>query len=257
MSCEKSPNESVARRAVELHQRGFTKAAIDILEVELQDHPNRGNLWQLRAELLHHQGRFDLALENLEHALLLVPLQTKGHLLLADCHRRLGHDELATHIYLELAEHTGLEDNDLWQLLRGLAATGNWRQAAEVCRREVQQKPDDDRLLFCLAQSLVRLRQPAERVVPLLRRAIHLAPCNCRYRVVLVLQLLKHHRDQEAYDELRQITATDVDSICCRGCLHRLLQLALSQGDADRAEALARHLAEVNEDQSHHEEDLP
>ena len=258
MACEKSRPDSVIQRARELHQRGFTKAAIDILEVELQGRPNEGILWHLRATLLYGLGRFVEALADIEQAMMLIPLDSRGHLLLADCHRKLGHQEMAIHTYTELANHrAGMSEEDLLRLLRGLAATGCWKQAAQVCRQEVEVHPDDDRMLFCLAQSLVRLSQPADTVLPLLRRAIQLAPAVCRYRVVLVLQLIKHNRTREAYQELTNITAMDIDSICCRGCLHRLLQLALAHGDADRAETFARQLAGMTGQSGHTEEDLP
>ena len=243
-TCRNSKCCSAAcRRAIELFERGFTRGAIDILEVELAKSPHNGHLWRLRAVLLHQGGQLLEALDNIERAQLLVPLDHYGQLILADGLCEVGRDALAADTYHTLAKQPGLDLVVLNGLYAGFAKLGHWRDAARVCRLALEQTPDDDTLLFALARSLMQLEQPADAIVPLLRRAVQLAPTVQSYRVALVVQLVKQRRCDEAYTQLRMLPAAAIDSVCCHGCLRRLIALAIEFGDGPRASAFAAQLA--------------
>lgn len=100
MDCQKTPGDrSAYHRATQLHRRGFTKGAVDVLEVELFRSPDDGLLWRLRAQLLYELKRYDEALVNVEHAQLLTPLDVCDRLVLADCLHRVDKVELARGVY--------------------------------------------------------------------------------------------------------------------------------------------------------------
>lgn len=244
MNCEKSASiESAQRRASDLHRSGFLKGAIDVLEVELAHSPDEGTLWQFRAELLHQAGDFALALDNIERAQMLVPLSNQGQRVLAECYAKLGHKELAITAYQLLATQPQLDTTLAIEVQRALGALGQWREAAKVCRRVLDESPDDDRALFALARALLQLGQPSEAAVPLLRRAVYLAPHVEQYRIALVIQLVDQRRCDDAYAELVLLPVGELKHVCCKGCLRRLLELAVLHGDAPRAAIFASQLA--------------
>ncbi|WP_442482752.1 tetratricopeptide repeat protein [Aeoliella sp. SH292] len=248
MDCEKSsqPNSAV-ERATNLAGHGFLKGAIDVLEVELARAPDDGKAWQLRGELLHQAGDFATALDNMERAQLLVPLTQRGQLVLADCYARCGHKEPAKFAYELLAGEAELDATVAIQVQQGLGSLGEWREAAKLCRRVLEQTPDDDQALFALARALLQLGQPSETAVPLLRRAVYLAPHVEQYRVALVTQLVDQGRCDEAYAELELLPVGELKHVCCKGCLRRLLELAVLHGDSGRAAAFAAQLAKFAE----------
>lgn len=241
---------SLAERAAELHRLGFTRGAIDILEVELRHSPEDGHLWQLRALLLHDAGRWSEALDNIERAQLLIPLHHQGQFVLADGLREAGRTALALDLYRQLAAAPDLPAELLQPLYHGFACLGAWHAAAVVCRRALKLYPEDDRICFALAQAMMELRQPTEIVTALLRRAVQLAPEAARYRVSLVLHLLAAGSDEEAYAELARVPVERLDAICCRCCVAKLLQLACDHGDAARATCLAWQLAQRGSEHS-------
>jgi tetratricopeptide (TPR) repeat protein len=248
MDCEKSsqPNSAI-QRVIDLAQRGFAKGAIDVLKVELASSPDDGELWHLRAELLHRASKFAEALDNIERAQLLVPLTHQGQLVLADCYAQCGHRELALTAYQLLAEQSPLDAAVAMKMQYGLGSLGEWREAAKICRRVLEQTPDDDQALFALARALLQLGQPSETVVPLLRRAVYLGPQIEQYRIALVTQLVDQGRCDDAYAELELLPVGELKHVCCKGCLRRLLELAVLHGDAARAAVFASQLAKFAE----------
>lgn len=248
MDCEKSSAaESAIHRAQDLAGRGFLKGAIDVLEVELAKSPDLGKAWELRGELLHQAGDFAAALDNIERAQLLVPLTPMGQLVLADSYARCGHKEPARLAYELLAGEAELGTSVAMKVQQGLGSLGEWRAAAKLCRRVLEQTPDDDHALFALARALLRLGQPSETVVPLLRRAVYLAPHIEQYRIALVTQLVEQGRCNDAYAELRLLPVGELKHVCCKGCLRRLLELAVLHADSPRAAVLAAQLAKFTE----------
>lgn len=241
MNCQNSID--VRRRAAEMFANGFHRGAIDVLEVATRQAPDDGSLWCARAKMLHGVGRRVEALDNIERAQLLVPLDCCGRLILADGLREVGRETLAADAYLALAEEENLDGNILVGLYDGFAHLEMWRKAAQVSRSAVIETPDDDAAIFNLARALIALEQPAESVVPLLRRAVQLAPKSESYRLALVVQLLRQRSCDEAYDELRVLSKSSITSICCRGCGRRLLALAIEYGDRERAALIATQLA--------------
>jgi tetratricopeptide (TPR) repeat protein len=99
---EQATQQDAARRATELFQRGFPRAAIDVLEAELARQPEEGALWRLRAVLLQREGRQAEAFDNIQRALALVPLGYEGLLVLAAGYVRHGHRASAASLLADL-----------------------------------------------------------------------------------------------------------------------------------------------------------
>jgi hemin uptake protein HemP len=103
-----STSVSAARRAQELYELGFAKAAIDVLEVALQDDALEGRLWGLRAVLLAREGRHDEAFANVQEAMTLAPLGHEELLILAARYARGGTQDVCRRHLLATARRSGV-----------------------------------------------------------------------------------------------------------------------------------------------------
>lgn len=234
------------QRARELEERGFRRAAIDVLEAELAQAPELGELWQKRAILLDREGRTAEAFDNIQRALVLSPLSVDGWLVLAQGYRRHGHRPSASSVYIDLAN--GDLSPDTWLAVHdGLSSVGRWYAALSLCRRMAQQRPDDDAVYFAMAHTLARLGRPPELSINVLRKAIGLNPAEPRYRASLAIQLLRIDRDEEAYACIAEMPLAAVESLSCRCCLQKILQLCIDSGDAARAAIVAGRLAKLKD----------
>ena len=240
---EPATHEDAARRAIELYDRGFAKAAIDILEAELARFPDEGKLWRLRAVLLQREGRRDEAFDNIQRALVLVPLGYEGLLVLADGYARRGDRAAAGGILSDLAMD-GSFPAELWEpLYSGMASIGRWQAALAVCRRAGRLRPEDDAICFAASTALVKLGRPPQLALAMLRRAIGLNPSEPRYRVSLAMLLARLGDFEAGYRTFVELSRDEVESIDCRCCLQKALQLCIERGDADRSSWLAARLA--------------
>ncbi len=233
----------VTRRAESLLKHGFPRAAIDVLEVALREEPEAGALWRQRAVLLQREGRPYEAFDNVQRAMMLVPLGHEAMLVLADGYARGGRRVSAADIYSELATDESFP-GELWEpLYAGLCTVKRWQAAMGFCRRMVRERSDDDRVYFAMAHGLGRLGRPPELSLNMIRRAIDLNPCEPRYRVSLAVQLLRMGRADDAYRAIVEISIEALATLSCRCCLHKALQLCIDRGDCLRAATIASQLA--------------
>lgn len=242
---ESTASHSALQRARELEQRGFCRGAIDVLEAELARTPEDGPLWLQRAVYLQRDGRLDEAYDNIQRALVLAPLSIEGWVVLAEGYRRHERPAAAASVYLDLAERELTAET--WQAVHdGLAALGRWSAALAVCRRAAKQRPEDDAVYFAMAHTLARMGRPPELSVNVLRKAICLNPTEPRYRASLAIQLLRLGRHDEAYAGVAAMTPQTLQSMTCRCCIQKIMQLCIARGDAPRSAALAGRLARLS-----------
>lgn len=240
---EPATQQDAVRRAIELYDRGFARAAIDVLEAELARFPDDGKLWRLRALLLQREGRREEAFDNIQRALILFPLGYEGMLVLADGYARQG-DRLAAGGILSDLAVDGCFPAELWEpLYNGMASIGRWQAALAICRRASRQRPEDDSIYFAASNALVRLGRPPQLALAMLRRAIGLNPSEPRYRISLAMLLARMGDVEAGYRTFVELSREEVESIDCRCCLHKALQLCIDRGDESRSSWLATRLA--------------
>lgn len=243
---EPAIQQDAARRANDLYERGFSRAAIDVLEAELSRQPDHGVLWRLRGVMLQREGRLDEAFDNIQRALALVPLGYEGLLVLADGYLRQGRRAAAGSLLADLASDSQFPA-ELWEsLYNGLCAMERWQAALAVCRRASHLRPDDDAICFAAANTLTRLGRPPQLALAMLRRAIGLNPAEPRYRVWLAMQLARMGQLEDAYRTFCELKRDEVEGISCRCCLQKALQLCIERGDAGRSAWLAGRLATMS-----------
>ena len=244
---EQATHQDAARRATELFQRGFPRAAIDVLEADLARQPEEGALWRLRAVLLQREGRQAEAFDNIQRALALAPLGYEGLLVLAAGYVRNGHRASAASLLADLTADPEFPA-ELWEsLYNGLCSLERWQAALAVCRRAGRLRPDDDAICFAAANTLARLGRPPQLSLAMLQRAIGLNPAEPRYRVSLAMQLARMGQLDDAYRTFTELTRAEIEGINCRCCLHKALQFCIERGDVVRSSWLAGRLAALSQ----------
>jgi Flp pilus assembly protein TadD len=234
------------RRATHLYERGFARAAIDVLEAELRRFPDEGALWRVRGVILQREGRLDEAFDNIQRALALVPVGCEGLLVLASGYLRQGRRAAASSLISDLASDPAFPA-ELWEPLYDLlCALERWQTALVLCRRAARLRPDDDAVCFAAANTLSRLGRPPQLSLAMLRRAIALNPAEPRYRIALAMQLVRMGDADAGYGAFCELARRDVERVGCRCCLQKVLQLCIGQGDAERAAWLAGRLAALS-----------
>ena len=237
---------SICQRVSKLLGKGFVRPALDILDVELNERPDQGELWQLRATILHSQANWQEALESIETASALIPLSLGGELVLADCYSQTGKHELALVGYRHLLFRQPLPMHFYAELYAGFRRAGNPALALKVCRKAVDVCPDNDEAYFGMAHCMSELAFPPRQIINILRKVVELAPDNPRYRVSLAIQLLLTKRREEGYRVLTGGKCDIFEAVVCTRVARQLLELCAWAGDEQRCSQLGALLAKFN-----------
>ncbi|HEX4612129.1 MAG TPA: hypothetical protein VH092_28295, partial [Urbifossiella sp.] len=193
----------------------------------------------------YHLGEPFAALDRLEAAAAVAPLDPQSRLALADLYARMGKPSAARVALRFLAEPGRCPVPLLPDLARLLGRVGAYRAALRVCRRLIAARPWYHPAHYGAAFYLLKLNRPAGRVVRHLRAAAELAPRAVPYRVALAGALAAAGRPGAACRVIRGIPAA---AIGCASCLRRLLDLAEAAGDARLTARLRDRLRAVTPD---------
>jgi hypothetical protein len=157
----------------------------------------------------------------------------------------LGQRELARQLYQHLAELSKVPTHLLSQIASGLGRLGEIHQALQVCRKAALRQPECDAPLFAMAYYMGRLRYPLEIILPVLDRAISLAPDCILYRVSKAMLLERNGQRAEAFAAVRALDVNDLSALRCGRCLARLCNLYDEAGDNARTEACRTAMARM------------
>ena len=196
---DESKQRTACQRATKLFKSGFTRPALDVVELGLAANPERGDLWLLRATILHSEARWADALVAMETASTLIPLTVGGELVLADCYSHIGKHELALTSYKYLLARQTLPVDFYAALYAGFKRAGKFDLAMSACRKAIELAPDNDEAYFGMAHSMSALAYPPRQITTVLRRAVDLSPDKPQYRISLALQLSLTKRRGQAY----------------------------------------------------------
>ncbi|HEY1190835.1 MAG TPA: hypothetical protein VGE74_24605 [Gemmata sp.] len=188
-------------------------------------HPGLLQVYGLSA---HQLGAPPVALEALETASLVAPLDPLAQLTLAELYVRSGRRRSAAAVLRFLVEPGRCPTPLLADLARALGAFGAYRSAFQVCRRLARLRSWYHPAHYGMAYYLAKLKRPAARVVRHLRTAHALAPNAVMYRVALAGALVTAGSPAEACDLVRPLFA---GAVSCPGCLERLRGAAEAIGD--------------------------
>ncbi|MEM9149656.1 MAG: hypothetical protein AAGB19_04300, partial [Cyanobacteria bacterium P01_F01_bin.3] len=238
------PNTS-CERAAKLFKSGFNRPALDVLEVQLNETPDAGELWLLRATILHAEARWADALHAIETASMLMPLTLGGELVLADCYSHLDKHELGVASYEHLLAQPTLPVDYYAGLYAGFKRAGKFEQAMASCRKAIELVPDNDEAYFGMAHCMSSLAYPPRQITTILRKALELSPDKPHYRISLALQLMLTKRRSQAYEVLSQREPEMLDTLTCHCMTRQLLDLCAWAGDQERCSRLGEILARL------------
>ncbi len=231
-----TPADCLFRWACDAFDLGNYPAALGLARKGLVRDPDHPGLLQLCGLAAYHLGEPFAALDRLEAAAAIAPLDPQSRLAIADLYARMGKPGAARVALRFLAEPGRCPLPLLPDLARLLGKVGAYRAAFRVCRRLVAARPWYHPAHFGAAFYLSKLRRPADRILRHLRAAVRLAPQALPYRVALAEALVTVGRLQAACRVIRALPA----DAGCPCCLTRLRGTAEAAGDA----ALAADLDE-------------
>ncbi|MCH2595172.1 MAG: tetratricopeptide repeat protein [Pirellulales bacterium] len=243
---ERQP-KTACQRATKLFKSGFTQPALDVIELELRDRPDQGELWLLRATILHCEGRWPEALNAIETASTLMPLTVGGELVLADCYSHLGKHELALVSYEHLLSRQTLPVDYYAGLYAGFKRADKYELAMSACRMAIELLPENDEAYFGMAHCMSALAYPPRQITTVLRKAVELSPDKPQYRISLSLQLSLTKRRSQAYEVLSKREPEILESLSCNCMARQLLELCAWAGDQERCSRLGAVLARLGQ----------
>lgn len=219
--------------AIGLYERGFVRAALGTLARGVDQFPDAARLWEMQGILLHREQDFAGAEFALEAATMLAPLSVAGEYALAACYLKSCHFSAAGAIYEHLLNRRHVPTARLSELAAGLARCGMLHQALTACRQAAELEPDSEEAIYGMAHYMSRLAYPAEQIIPLLQKAVDLAPHESLYRLALIGWLARTGCFRQAYRHLKAIPPERLQAIECACCLNRLIQIGREAEDLE------------------------
>lgn len=235
-------NQGALNRAQSLLQSGRYRSARAVLRVALRIRPDEGELWLLKAIAHHAEGQFFEALHDAETALSLIPFQSSGWLVLADCYAHTAKKELALGVYQHLLAN-GPHPTDFYAgLYAGFRRCGRNDLALCACKKAFEVDPNNHEAMFGMAHCMAQLGHESEAIARVLETAVQLAPDKPVYRVSLAVQLVRIEQAEDAYEQLAAISHADLERVACCCTARLLCALCLRADDQQRAKVLCKVL---------------
>ena len=171
----------------------------------------------------------------LETAQVLTPLCAEAELALADCYITAGDEKHA----VMLLKNAGLRsDSPCGLRLRAaerIGRIGGQRLGWMICRKAVQDFPDEPQAWFGLSYFLGRVGSPFPQIESAAMQAIDLAPDVVCYRTSLASALFQLDRAADAYRLVRHFEPAQINEVACDCCVERLRLIFESTDDWQRA----------------------
>ncbi|MEM7475986.1 MAG: hypothetical protein AAF483_13415 [Planctomycetota bacterium] len=219
---ESEREELLIRIAEFLCSCDWDSAYETILEA-LDEQPDSGAAWELRALLESYLGNQHAAVASMEHASLLIPLQPLASRCLALDYVAIGKTELGVELLISLAQihqnpiFVRRISNDLLRLDQSAAALNVLAYALDLS--------DSAILWHELSTTLMHLGRPSFKALDAARRAISLSPSVASYRVTAARLLIGMDRTEDAFQIVRPISSSSLKKLECSCCLWRLIHI--------------------------------
>lgn len=192
------------------------------LERKLAENSVDGVMHQAVGLAFTDLGLFRRARPVLETAQALTPLCAEAEVALADCCIAMGDGKHA----VVLLKNAGLRSDSPCALrLRAaerIGRIGGQRLGWMICRKAVQDFPDEPQAWFDLSYFLGRVGSPFPQIESAAMRAIDLAPDVVCYRTSLASALFQLDRAADAYRLVRHFESAQINGVACDCCVERL-----------------------------------
>lgn len=222
---------------------GDFAAALELSREGLSRDEHHAGLLRAYGLASYHLGEPLDALEGLEGASLIAPLDPLAQLALADVYTRVDKPRSARAMLRFLAEPGRCPVPLLSDVARLLGKVGADRAALRVCRRLAKARPWYHPAHFGAAHYAAKLGRPRGRVARHLRAAFESAPHIPTYRLALAGVLAEAARPEEACELVRDLPA---EAFACPACLGRLQGAAEDAGEIELAMRLRDRRRELS-----------
>lgn len=228
--------------ALQYLQCGEAQQAIAALQHAVARTPGHGRLWQLLGIAQWEIGAVEASVASLETAMTLVPLRPEASLALALGYEVQQKHESSSGLLVALTQQDGLPTQLMEPLARALGRARKPELAYSVCRRASRAQPGEVAPLVGMVFYMRQTAASDEAVLPLLLRALGLAPEDFGVRM-LAAQCL--HQCGLSDDAAQVLRAADYVSSGCPTCLAAMQEIFAEAGDALAVERVGDRLAAI------------
>lgn len=221
-------------RAKRLYDDWNYAASFQVVKRGLQSYPEAGSLWELKGLSHYACEDWEIAIDSLERASILIPLGPSARVCLGLAYAKQDEVESAKSLLELLIEDEQLPSSLLLQVAVGLDSIDCPHLAMAACRRVSENDPLLPQSFYDLSYYSARCGFPASTTEALARQAIFLDPRNVGYRVGLCGFLIKQSRWHDAHEVIDVLSDNQIDEIDCRCCLERIAELFQSVRDHRR-----------------------
>ncbi|QDT04957.1 Tetratricopeptide repeat protein [Rubripirellula lacrimiformis] len=222
---------------------GRYRHAAQFAQYAIAQNPDSAAAWQMLGKSLMQVSDYIGAIDALEHASLLQPLDNADRISLAIAYGAIGRTSLSRDLLMAVATSDRIETLDLLQIATGLEAIDEPRLAMEACRQAGQLSPDSAEVHYQMGHYAQQCGHPVNVGEALIRHAIGLDPDNVHYRIGLSSMLIRLGRKFEAVAVIDRIIPAKLDQVTCLCCLKRIANLFFDCDDLERAKQCAERIA--------------
>lgn len=233
---------AIEELAVDYLLQGEPALALAELSAVVDAAPDEGRLWELLGIGHWEIGQVRESIAALETAMTLVPLGPEATLALGLGYEVIQKLPLAKDLFIDLAGRDALPLRVLEPLARGLGRANESGLALAMCERAATSQPDELGPLMGMVFYMGRLGRPAEHLLPVLLRALGLAPEDFTIRMLAARCL---HDCGLAEDAAELLRVADYLDSSCPSCLHAMQEIFLAAGDEPAAADVVERLADV------------
>jgi tetratricopeptide (TPR) repeat protein len=239
------PLDTLRNSARHAYERGEVDQAFSLVERCFTTAPDDPRTRELLGLVQYSSGQFEASVSSLETASAQVPLSRAARVCLAHGYGRIDRRQLSYDLLLDLSIESQMGVSLLLQVATGMDQIDRPDTAMTVCRRAVRLDPQNSQAFYDLGYYIGRCGGDINEIEPLAQRAIALDPDAIRYRIGFAGLLSRNDRSAEAYELVRELSVSEIESVSCGCCLDRLVGLYRRAGDQRRLIVCQNHLIMV------------
>ena len=211
--------------AQHLYESGNLDGAMIIVNECLEYDRENGRTLELQGLVQYSSEQYQQSVATLESASLRVPLRKPACVCLAHGYGRIGKRELSLDLLIEALESPDIPAPLLLQIGTGLDYVDRPDLALAVCRRSADISPEYAQTWYDMGYYIGRCGGPNSTIESLARKAVELDPENMRYRVGLAGLLVSRDAYGDAHQLVKDLSNAQIESMTCRCCLQRLIDI--------------------------------
>ena len=204
--------------AVEVHQRGLVREAIELYENVLAVAPDHADALHFLGVAKHHLGESTEALALIEKSLSMLPAQPSALNNLGNINKEIGHVEAAEAAYRKVLELAPDHVDTLSNLAVVLREQKKTDEAHELLKKALTLNPEHSDSYHNLG-NLYRSLERYDDALTAYRKSVEFAPDNQQSTLSIAKLLFESGRIAESHEALQRILTRDPDNPVARHLL--------------------------------------